>query len=88
MRKLRRRAGNAIRSELFTNEYSILTRRFAPRLEGMMGNASFMIQNMIMMQAIQHFFSGYILVQIPFGLTKGFKLMTQKGIDLPTLSTR
>mmetsp|Transcript_1808 Transcript_1808/g.3240 ORF Transcript_1808/g.3240 Transcript_1808/m.3240 type:complete len:147 (+) Transcript_1808:2-442(+) len=42
---------------------------------------------MIMMNAISHFFSGYILVRVPFPLTKGFKPMFQKGIDLPTLST-
>jgi len=57
----------------------------ASAMEGMMGNASFMIQNMIMMQTIQHFFSGFVLLKVPFGLTKGFKAMFQRGVDLPTL---
>jgi hypothetical protein len=59
----------------------------AAAMEGMMGNASFMIQNMVMMQGIQHFFSGYVLVKVPFPLTKGFKQMFQRGVDLPQLET-
>lgn len=57
----------------------------AGAMEGMMGNASFMIQNMVMMQTIQHFFSGFVLLKVPFPLTKGFKGMFQRGVDLPTL---
>eukprot|EP00518_Triparma_eleuthera_P001941 CAMPEP_0182457270 /NCGR_PEP_ID=MMETSP1319-20130603/2871_1 /TAXON_ID=172717 /ORGANISM="Bolidomonas pacifica, Strain RCC208" /LENGTH=276 /DNA_ID=CAMNT_0024655699 /DNA_START=129 /DNA_END=955 /DNA_ORIENTATION=+ len=57
----------------------------AGAMEGMMGNASFMVQNMVMMQAIQHFFSGYVLVKIPFPLSSGFRAMFARGIDLPTL---
>ena len=55
----------------------------------MMGNNMiFMVQNMVMMQGIQHFFSGFILLQVPFSLTIGFKSMFQKGvIDLPNLSS-
>lgn len=54
---------------------------------GMMkGNMVFMVQNMVMMQGIQHFFSGFILLKIPFSLTAGFKNMFQKGLaDLPDL---
>jgi hypothetical protein len=37
------------------------------------GNMVFMVQNMIMMQGIQHFFSGFILLKVPFPLTAGFK---------------
>mmetsp|Transcript_12810 Transcript_12810/g.24628 ORF Transcript_12810/g.24628 Transcript_12810/m.24628 type:complete len:292 (+) Transcript_12810:102-977(+) len=52
----------------------------------MQGNMAFMVQNMIMMQGIQHFFSGFILLKIPFSLTAGFKNMFQKGLaDLPDL---
>ena len=56
---------------------------------GMMGgNMIFMVQNMVMMQGIQHFFSGFILLQVPFSLTIGFKSMFQKGVvDLPNLSS-
>jgi len=57
----------------------------AAAMEGMMGQGSFMVQNMVMMQGIQHFFSGYVLLKVPFPLTKGFKSMFQRGIDLPTL---
>jgi hypothetical protein len=50
------------------------------------GNMAFMVQNMVMMQGIQHFFSGFILLQIPFKLTAGFKPMFQRGLaDLPDL---
>lgn len=50
------------------------------------GNMAFMVQNMVMMQGIQHFFSGFILLKIPFSLTAGFKNMFQKGLaDLPDL---
>lgn len=33
-----------------------------------------------MMQGIQHFFSGFILLKVPFPLTTGFKHMFQRGI--------
>jgi hypothetical protein len=52
----------------------------------MKGNFAFMIQNMVMMQAIQHFFSGFLLLKIPFSLTRGFKPMFQRGlVDMPDL---
>ena len=41
---------------------------------------------MVMMQGIQHFFSGFILLKVPFPLTAGFKNMFQRGLaDLPDL---
>jgi ER membrane protein complex subunit 3 len=41
---------------------------------------------MVMMQGIQHFFSGFILLKVPFPLTAGFKNMFQKGLaELPDL---
>lgn len=50
------------------------------------GNMAFMVQNMVMMQGIQHFFSGFLLLKVPFGLTAGFKHMFQRGMaDLPDL---
>jgi ER membrane protein complex subunit 3 len=52
------------------------------------GNMTFMIQNMVMMQGIQHFFSGFILLRVPFPLTAGFKSMFQRGLaDMPDLSS-
>jgi hypothetical protein len=56
-------------------------------MDGMMGNMAFMVQNMVMMQGISHFFRGYVLVKIPFPLTRGFKGMFQKGLELQTLDT-
>lgn len=50
------------------------------------GNMAFMVQNMVMMQGIQHFFSGFILLKVPFPLTTGFKNMFQRGlVELPDL---
>jgi hypothetical protein len=56
---------------------------------GMMkGNMAFMVQNMVMMQGIQHFFSGFILLKVPFPLTVGFKQMFQRGlVELPDLES-
>jgi len=57
-------------------------------LSMMKGNMVFMVQNMVMMQGIQHFFSGFILLKVPFPLTLGFKQMFQKGLyELSTLDT-
>mmetsp|Transcript_53216 Transcript_53216/g.159296 ORF Transcript_53216/g.159296 Transcript_53216/m.159296 type:complete len:171 (+) Transcript_53216:1097-1609(+) len=47
----------------------------------------FMVQNMVMMQGISHFFQGYVLVKVPFPLTNGFKQMFQRGLQLTTLDT-
>jgi hypothetical protein len=56
---------------------------------GMMkGYMVFMVQNMVMMQGIQHFFSGFILLKVPFPLTVGFKSMFQRGlVELPDLES-
>jgi len=56
-------------------------------MDGMKGNMAFMIQNMVMMQGISHFFKGYVLLKVPFPLTNGFKMMFQRGLDLTTLET-
>eukprot|EP00587_Corethron_hystrix_P008654 CAMPEP_0113310676 /NCGR_PEP_ID=MMETSP0010_2-20120614/8228_1 /TAXON_ID=216773 ORGANISM="Corethron hystrix, Strain 308" /NCGR_SAMPLE_ID=MMETSP0010_2 /ASSEMBLY_ACC=CAM_ASM_000155 /LENGTH=315 /DNA_ID=CAMNT_0000166183 /DNA_START=84 /DNA_END=1031 /DNA_ORIENTATION=+ /assembly_acc=CAM_ASM_000155 len=56
-------------------------------MSGMLGQSAFMIQNMIMMNGIQHFFQGYVLLKIPFPLTNGFKSMFQRGLNLTTLDT-
>ncbi|KAL7525256.1 hypothetical protein ACHAWF_001276 [Thalassiosira exigua] len=57
-------------------------------MEGMKGNMAAMVQNMVMMQGISHFFRGFVLVRVPFPLTRGFKQMFQRGLfDLSTLDT-
>lgn len=56
-------------------------------LNMMKGNMAFMVQNMVMMQGIQHFFSGFILLRVPFALTVGFKNMFQRGVvEMPDLA--
>jgi hypothetical protein len=56
--------------------------------DGMKGNMAAMVQNMVMMQGISHFFRGFVLVKVPFPLTRGFKQMFQRGLyDLTTLDT-
>ncbi|KAL3776729.1 hypothetical protein ACHAW5_010652 [Stephanodiscus triporus] len=57
-------------------------------MDGMKGNMAAMVQNMVMMQGISHFFRGFVLVKVPFPLTRGFKQMFQRGLyDLTTLDT-
>lgn len=57
-------------------------------MDAMKGNMASMVQNMIMMQGIQYFFSGFILLKVPFNLSSGFKGLFQKGLDgLTTLDT-
>ena len=50
-------------------------------MDGMKGGMVGMVQNMVMMQGIQFFFSGFILLKVPFGLTMGFKNMFQRGME-------
>eukprot|EP00970_Alexandrium_tamarense_P016995 scaffold7945_cov183-Alexandrium_tamarense.AAC.6 len=57
-------------------------------MDGMKGQMAAMVQNMVMMNGISHFFRGFVLVKVPFPLTKGFKQMFQRGLyDLTTLDT-
>ena len=57
-------------------------------MDGMKGNMAAMVQNMVMMQGISHFFRGFVLVRVPFPLTRGFKQMFQRGLfELNTLDT-
>ena len=54
-------------------------------MEMMKGNMSMMIPNVVMMGWISYFFSGFVLVKVPFTLTDGFKEMLQRGVMLSTL---
>lgn len=51
----------------------------------MKNNMTMMVPNILMMVWINFFFSGFILVKVPFGLTTGFKDMLQRGVELTTL---
>ncbi|KJE90107.1 ferredoxin 1-like protein [Capsaspora owczarzaki ATCC 30864] len=48
-------------------------------------NMSFVIPQMLIMGWINYFFSGFIATRVPFPLTVRFKMMLQRGIELPTL---
>lgn len=48
-------------------------------------NVTFLVPNMVMMTIISTFFSGFVLVKVPFPLTNRFKTMLQRGVDLTTL---
>ena len=56
-------------------------------MDGMKGGMAGMVQNMVMMQGISHFFKGFVLLKVPFALTNGFKGMFQRGLELTTLDT-
>mmetsp|Transcript_4570 Transcript_4570/g.5293 ORF Transcript_4570/g.5293 Transcript_4570/m.5293 type:complete len:286 (+) Transcript_4570:181-1038(+) len=57
----------------------------AGMMEMMKGNMSMMVPNMVMMGWISFFFSGFVLVKLPFSLTEGFKEMLQRGVSLSSL---
>ena len=59
----------------------------ASMMDSMKGGMAGMVQNMVMMQGISHFFKGFVLLKVPFPLTNGFKGMFQRGLDLTTLDT-
>lgn len=48
--------------------------------------ATMILPNMIMMGWVSYFFSGFVLVKLPFPLTDRFKDMLQRGIALRTLN--
>lgn len=54
-------------------------------LGGMKGNVAYMVQNLFMITWVSNFFTGFVLVKVPFPLTMRFKSMTQRGVDLATL---
>jgi len=48
-------------------------------------NMAMILPNMIMMGWVSYFFSGFVLVKLPFGLTDRFKSMLQRGVMLNSL---
>mmetsp|Transcript_9763 Transcript_9763/g.25230 ORF Transcript_9763/g.25230 Transcript_9763/m.25230 type:complete len:265 (-) Transcript_9763:310-1104(-) len=51
----------------------------------MKGNMAMMVPQVFMMGIVNYFFSGFVLVKIPFPLTPSFKTMLQRGIPLASL---
>jgi len=51
----------------------------------MKNNMAMIVPQIFLMSWVNYFFSGFVLVKIPFGLTMSFKTMLQRGIDLSTL---
>jgi len=48
-------------------------------------NMLMIVPNMVLMGWVSYFFSGFVIVKLPFGLSDRFKTMTQRGILLRTL---
>ncbi|RXK37869.1 hypothetical protein M231_04867 [Tremella mesenterica] len=57
-------------------------------MDGMKNQAVMMVPNMIIMQYISVFFSGFILIKLPFPLTLGFKSLLSRDIAMPDLDVR
>ncbi|KAG8956640.1 ER membrane complex subunit 3 [Tulasnella sp. 424] len=61
-------------------------------MDGMMENMKkqmvMNIPQMIIMGWINFFFSGFLVIKLPFPLTNGFKEMLQRGIQTPNLDVR
>ena len=54
-------------------------------VDSMKGNLVYMLPNMVMMGIISFFFQGFIILKVPFALTRCFKVMLQRGVDLESL---
>eukprot|EP01094_Clydonella_sp_ATCC50884_P000359 TRINITY_DN10281_c0_g1_i1.p1 TRINITY_DN10281_c0_g1~~TRINITY_DN10281_c0_g1_i1.p1 ORF type:complete len:251 (+),score=80.33 TRINITY_DN10281_c0_g1_i1:145-897(+) len=67
--------------------YNPLTSMMDPSngLEMMKKNISMVLSQILLMGWVNHFFSGFVVVKLPFPLTLSFRPMLQRGIDLATL---
>jgi len=54
-------------------------------MDMMKKNMVMLVPQMFLMTWVSYFFSGFVLVKLPFPLTLSFKTMLQRGIDLSTL---
>lgn len=55
-------------------------------MDMMKGNITFMLPNFAMMGFVNSFFSGFVVLKVPFPMpSTKFKLMMQRGVDLSTL---
>jgi hypothetical protein len=48
-------------------------------------NMAMIVPNMLLMAWVSYFFSGFVLVRLPFGVGENFKSMLQRGISLNSL---
>ena len=46
------------------------------------------LEQIVLMGWINYFWSGFLLVKLPFGLTQRFRPLTQRGIELSSLDVR
>jgi len=54
-------------------------------VEMMKGNTMMIVPQLFIMAGVNYFFSGFVLVKLPFPLTLAFKGMLQRGIELSAL---
>lgn len=54
---------------------------------GMKQQLAMIVPNMLQMGWVSYFFSGFVVVKLPFPLTDRFKAMLQRGVMLKTLDT-
>ncbi|WWC91254.1 uncharacterized protein L201_006197 [Kwoniella dendrophila CBS 6074] len=57
-------------------------------MDGMKKQGVMMVPNMVIMQYINVFFSGFVLMRLPFPLTAGFKSLLSRDIPMPDLDVR
>jgi len=57
----------------------------AAMMDMMKGNTTMIVFQMVMMGVVSTFFSGFIIVKLPFMLGDRFKVMLQRGVNLNSL---
>ncbi|OCF41936.1 hypothetical protein I317_04238 [Kwoniella heveanensis CBS 569] len=57
-------------------------------MDGMKKQGVMMVPNMVIMQYISVFFSGFVIMRLPFPLTAGFKSLLSRDLPMPDLDVR
>jgi len=55
-------------------------------MEMLKNNMTMVVPQLIIMTWVSHFFSGFVIVKVPFPLTVAFRGMLQRGIELDSLA--